>query len=254
MIAFAAPALRLAFVSVLAWAGLASAPQALAQGESMPRMVIELFTSQGCSNSPKADAFVAEMAQRADVVAVSYAVDYWDYLGWKDTLATPENAARQKAYAAQRGDHKVYTPQVVIDGKHHVVGSKREKIQSVADSARGQHGALTVPMKAQVRAGKLVIEIGSAGDGPRAAQIVVLAFKPQETVTVSSGENAGKTMHYRNIVRAIRQAGSWDGMEKSVSVDLAGDRAAGIGGYAVLLQVMHGDKPGVILGAAKTEL
>ena len=89
------------------------------------KAVIELFTSQGCSSCPPADALLGEYAKRDDVLALSFPVDYWDYLGWKDTLASHENTERQRAYAAARGDRQVYTPQVVVNGVEHMVGSTR---------------------------------------------------------------------------------------------------------------------------------
>ena len=103
--------------------GVAAASQGAAQDRGKAPVVVELYTSQGCSSCPPADAVMAGLAQRPDVIALALHVDYWDYIGWKDTLASPQCTARQKGYAAARGDGQVYTPQAVIDGLTHVVGA-----------------------------------------------------------------------------------------------------------------------------------
>ena len=115
----------LAYAVVVVCASVA--PHSFAQGE--PRAVIELFTSQGCSSCPAADKLLGELAADPSLVPISVPIDYWDYLGWKDTLADPRNTARQKAYAHVRGDGQVYTPQVVVNGSLHVLGSDRAAIE-----------------------------------------------------------------------------------------------------------------------------
>ncbi|MGL4325384.1 MAG: DUF1223 domain-containing protein [Beijerinckiaceae bacterium] len=246
--------LRQVLCAALPLAAVACAPawtQAQAQQSLMPRMVVELFTSQGCSSSPKADAVLRDLVAQPDVIALSYPVDYWDYLGWKDTLATPANTARQKAYAALRGDHKVYTPQAVVDGRSHAVGSKGEAIRALGTKGR-EHGALNVPLTAMLQGTTLSISAAdSPGHGPLEASVVVLALSKTETVAVERGENAGRTISYHNIVRSIHPAGTWNGVAQRWQFDLSSIRDARVNGYVVLLQVMKDDKPGMILGGAK---
>lgn len=237
-------------VSCLAWMCLGL--NAAAAQQSAPRMVIELFTSQGCSASPAADAVVRELADQPDVIALSFPVDYWDYLGWKDTLATPFNTARQKAYAELRGDHKIYTPQVVIDGRLHAVGSKRDKIRLLAEKARVEQGALSVPVTAMLQGTTLNISAEAGkGSAPAQAEMIVLGLSRSETVAVEKGENAGRTMTYQNVVRSIHRAGAWQGAPQSWSFDVSALKDPRINAYAVLLQVVQDGKPGVILGGAK---
>src|SRR3954471_5891413 len=120
-----------------------------------PRAVIELFTSQGCSSCPPADKLMAEYAHDPSVIALSLAVDYWDYLGWKDTLALTGHSNRQRAYAKARGDRQVYTPQVVIDGAVHALGSDKPAIERAIRQTREQSSPLTLPVKIERSGDKL---------------------------------------------------------------------------------------------------
>ena len=148
--------LRLALSALLLTASAASAAD-------RPRGVVELFTSQGCSSCPPADRIIGDLARDPSLIVLSLPVDYWDYIGWKDTLASPQCTARQKGYAAARGDGKVYTPQAVIDGLTHVVGADRDAIvKNIADD-RSVRGALTVDVAARVADGKASVEVGAGG-------------------------------------------------------------------------------------------
>src|ERR1700750_688452 len=115
-----------------------------------PRAVVELFTSQGCSSCPPADKLLGELAKDANVIALSLPIDYWDYLGWKDTLADKRFTARQKAYSHMRGDRDVYTPQVVVNGSAHVVGSDRAKIEGAIDATKKTEGVMSLPVSMSV--------------------------------------------------------------------------------------------------------
>src|SRR3977135_2630153 len=135
--------------SISRWSGalgvcavVAIAPQAHAD----PRAVVELFTSQGCSSCPEADKVLGELARDPNVIALSLPIDYWDYLGWKDTLADSRFSARQKAYSRMRGDREVYTPQAVINGSVHVVGSDLAGIESAIGDTRKEVGVMSVPV------------------------------------------------------------------------------------------------------------
>ena len=213
-----------------------------------PRGVVELFTSQGCSSCPPADKLLGDLAKSPDLIALSFPVDYWDYIGWKDTLADPAFTARQKAYAAQRGDGQVYTPQAVVDGIAHVVGSDRMEISGALTSSAQRKGALTVPVRLAVANGQVAIDVGAApADGPRKAAVWLLDTIHSKTVAVGKGENSGRSLTYTNVVRKISKLGDWTG--EAAHFELAS--RLNDGGYVVLLQSAD-PGPGAILGAAKS--
>jgi hypothetical protein len=219
-----------------------------------PRCVVELFTSQGCSSCPPADRLVRDLARDPSVVAISWPVDYWDYIGWKDTLAQPMFTARQKAYASARGDGHVYTPQAVINGLVHAVGSDRAEIETAVKTGRGRKGALTVPVSLSPgAAGGLRIEIGNAagGDGPKEALVWLVRIAKERTVAIGRGENTGESVTYTNVARSAAKVGEWNGHAANIDVAAADLRAADSDAYVVLLQAGTAARPGVILGAAK---
>jgi len=209
--------------------------------------VVELFTSQGCSSCPPADRLLSRIARKPDVVAISFPIDYWDFIGWKDTLASPSFTARQKDYAAARGDGRVYTPQAIVDGLVATVGSDERQIEQAAEANRGRDGALTVPMHLVESGDKLHIDIGT---GPAtSASVYVLRVIKSKTVKIGRGENSGRSLTYTNVVRAIQKIGEWDGAARSYQLtELKGDNE----GYVVLLQKGPEDRPGAILAAAKS--
>src|SRR5438270_7774145 len=124
----------------------ASVAVPLAVAHADPRAVIELFTSQGCSSCPPADKLIGEFASDPSLVPISLPIDYWDYLGWKDTLADPRNSARQRAYSKVRGDREVYTPQMVVNGSVHALGSDREAIEAAIASSHKNGMTLSLPV------------------------------------------------------------------------------------------------------------
>lgn len=233
-------------LAVLILACFAATPAGTAP--ATPRGVIELFTSQGCSSCPPADRLLGDLAKSPDLIALSFPVDYWDYIGWKDTLADPAFTARQKAYAAQRGDGQVYTPQAVIDGVTHVVGSDKMEISGALTSAAQRKGAMTVPVGLTVGSGKVAIDVGAAGvDTPRKAAVWLLDTIPTKTVAIGRGENSGRSVTYTNVVRKISKLGDWTGEPAHFEMATRLNQ----GGYVVLLQAGE-PGPGPILGAAKT--
>lgn len=209
--------------------------------------VVELFTSQGCSSCPPADLLLASIARKPDVVAVSFPVDYWDYIGWKDTLASPVSAARQKAYSAAHGEGHVYTPQAVVNGLAGVIGSNRDEIEQAIIGTKGQDGVLSLPMRLSHAGDHLVIEVAAGGGGP--ASVFALRVARAKTVHIGRGENAGRSLTYTNVVRAIDKLGDWTG--ETATFDLLESRGEDEG-YVVLVQQGTLEKPGAILGAAKT--
>src|SRR5437867_1579505 len=151
----------LAFAAVVA--GACSATLLPACSAEM-RGVLELFTSQGCSSCPPADKLIGEFASDPALVSVSLPIDYWDYLGWKDTLADPRNTARQKAYSKLRGDREVYTPQVVVNGSLHALGSDRSAIERAIAQSRQNPATLALPVKLSAADGRLTIVVPDGND------------------------------------------------------------------------------------------
>ena len=216
-----------------------------------PKVVLELFTSQGCSSCPAADEFLGELAaERNDVVALSFHVDYWDYIGWEDRFATEETTERQRDYARQLGIAYVYTPQLVIDGASHVVGSKRHAVKnaiavSKADKKRRVPVALT-----SNRPDHLTVEIGDSDGYYGTATVWLVSVDREHETAVDAGENRGRTLLNFNVVRDFRPIGRWIG--ESMSLELGPDELSGSGagrgdGCAVLVQENHGK--GRIMGA-----
>ena len=208
-------------------------------------VVVEHFTSQGCSSCLPADALMAELAQRANVIALSLHVDYWDYLGWRDTLGSPDCAQRQREYAGRRGDGQVYTPQMIVNGQAALVGSDRQGVLDAIATARGHQVAVPVGIESRER--EVVIEVAAAPTGNMVADatVWVIAVVPRVVIDIRRGENAGRTVAYTNVVRKIIPAGIWHGDKLDLS--LPKDAIVGTGATcAVLLQV---DGTGPIIGA-----
>jgi hypothetical protein len=231
---------------------LASGAMARAQTAAPPvKAVVELFTSQGCSSCPPADAFFSELSKDPSVIALTLPVTYWDYLGWKDTLGQEAFTKRQKFYAKARGDGQVYTPQAVINGAGHLVGSDKADIERGVRQP-GQTFATKVAL--QEEAGMLRIKL-SAAEHPGAAGVWVVPTSKLVTVPIARGENQGKTISYANVVRGMIRVSDWDGKEATLTTPLASTRAPDADGYVVLIQAeqpgKYGMMPGVVLGAAR---
>ncbi|WP_395665202.1 DUF1223 domain-containing protein [Methylocella sp.] len=209
--------------------------------------VIELYTSQGCAFCPPADALLAALSRRPEIAAVSLPVDYWDYIGWKDTFAQPGFAARQRAYAGVLGERHAYTPQAIVNGLVGVVGSDRKEIEQAASATRGRDGAMTVgSLRAAAADGFVVVDVGE-GAGP--ADVVLVKVLRSAAVQIGRGENAGRRIVYTNVVRQISNLGGWSGAPASFRApDTRGDGE----GYVVLLQKGSFGRPGAILGAVKS--
>ena len=238
-----------ALVAALALVPMAAqADSPAADPSSDPKVVLELFTSQGCSSCPSADALLGELSDtRDDVVALSFHVDYWDYIGWEDPFASAETTARQRAYAKSLGIAYVYTPQLVIDGAHHVVGSRRDDVRN-AIAASKTVKARRVPVSlASTASGGLAIEIGADDSYYGSARILLVAIDRTHTTSVDAGENRGRTLTNYNVVREFRSVGRWTG--GATSLELGPESATGLGdGCAVLVQ-QGWEGHGRILGA-----
>jgi hypothetical protein len=214
-----------------------------------PQAVVELFTSQGCSSCPPADAVLAELSRRSNVIALTFPVDYWDYLGWKDTLAQPGFAARQRAYAHLRGDRQVYTPQLVVNGRKPCVGSDRAQIERYITPGGSDYAALPADVSLSERDGKVLIKV--TGEFGSVAAVWVLPILRSQSVEIGRGENRGRTVTYANVVRGMNRLGDWHGGDAQFEAPLSLARGDA-DGYVVLLQAAHGAKHGAILGAAKS--
>jgi len=209
-----------AWILSLSMSWLVCAATVYAQSTPPAPVVLELYTSQGCSSCPPADALLKTYAKRKDIVALSFNVDYWDYLGWKDTLAKPAFSSRQRAYARVRGDGEVYTPQIVVNGRTHAVGSIARQIDSAISQAKKVSHRTAVPLTVQFQQGKLRVEVGSDTTAKRArpATIWLAVVKRKVTVPVQHGENSGHTLSYYNVVHRLTPVGMWSGPRKVIEL------------------------------------
>lgn len=224
-----------------------------------PRAVIELFTSQGCSSCPAADKLLGELAEDPSVMTLSLGVDYWDYLGWKDTLALHGHSKRQRAYARARGDREVYTPQIVVNGAVQVLGSDKNAIDNAIDQTRRDATVLSVPVTVTVTDGNVVVNIPAAETENLSGEVWLCPVTGKVMVDIGRGENNGRTITYTNVVRRWVKLGNWSGRAESFTFpvsELASEDYAlsDIDRVAVLLQDGVAARPGIVLGAASTKL
>lgn len=204
-------------------------------------VVVELYTSQGCSSCPPADALLAKLATRSDVLALALHVDYWDYIGWKDTFALPQFTQRQKLYARAAGHRTIYTPQMVVEGQDHVVGFRP---MEVADLIMRHRAAAAMPGIGLSRAGDvLTVHLTPGGDvgGPLVVQLV--RFTPSQMVAIERGENAGQEILYANVVTEWTRIGDWDG-QGALALDAA------VPGEAAVAVIVQEKDMGPIVAAA----
>ncbi len=237
----------------LAAAVLASALfPAVALASDKP-VFIELYTSQGCSSCPPADKLLGEIAHKPGVIAVTLPVDYWDYIGWKDTFGKSGHTARQRAYAKIRGDGQVYTPQAVINGVAHVVGSDAAAIEKAREQNFGKSGALTVPLKVVKTDAGLSVEIGAGGPAtPAQANIWLFRIKKQSEVFIGRGENKDRKLSYTNIGLSAARIGEWMGKELKVDIAQSVVDSPDSDGWIIVLQAGDSKMPGAVLAAAKS--
>ncbi len=223
------------------------APLSSVAGERSPT-VVELFTSQGCSSCPPADKFLGELAQRSDVLALSFHVDYWDYIGWKDPFASAAYSRRQRDYSKIFGKSYVYTPQMVIHGiaeaPGYNIGDVNHKIERAGLApdtkvtlSRGQDGGLRVRI--------------AAVPYPVRAAVWLVFFDPRHETKVRRGENRGRTIANYNVVRDLRRIGQWEGRDLTLNVPGSELKSHKAGGAAVFIQA---ELKGPILGAQRISL
>ena len=249
----------MAYNSISRWSGALGVCAIIAiirPAHAEPRAVVELFTSQGCSSCPPADRILGELARDPGVIALSMPIDYWDYLGWKDTLADARFSARQKAYSRMRGDRNVYTPQVIVNGSVQVIGSDRAKIEgAISDTAKAD-GVMSVPVSITLAGKQVTVSVAASTRGPSAShgEVWICSVSKEVPIAIGRGENRGQKITYYNVVRNLLKVGDWNGTSGSWTVPLENVTREGIDAAVVFVQDGSRDKPGAMLGAAYTSL
>lgn len=216
-------------------------------GEQKRLDVLELFTSQGCSSCPPADVLLQQFSQRDNVLALSFPVSYWDHLGWRDTLAKDAYNERQRDYAAARGDREIYTPQMVVNGMAHAVGSQKSAIEAAMSRTDRQLRAAWVPVSLEYGGSDAQLKAGDAPAGSefRTGKLWLACYSNSVTVDIGRGENTGREITYTNVVRHLIPAGNWEGREARYKVKIP--QGPHFDGCAALLQ---SDKNHAMLGAS----
>jgi hypothetical protein len=228
--------MRLKTMSLALLATLLSAESARAGGP----VLVELFTSQGCNSCPPADAYLGDLAKRGDVIALAFHVDYWDYIGWKDPFADAAWTARQRHYSRSLKTRQIYTPQMVVDGGQHAVGSDRRAVERLIGEAARRHRP-TLEVKRSPNGVELRI------DGQGEGEVWIVGYDPRHETKVARGENAGRVLTEFNIVRGIKQIDVWKGGALTRTLS-AGELPPGAA-HAVLVQ---GADLGPVIAAATT--
>ncbi len=241
-------------LAALALAAAALLPISAARATTdAPPLLVELFTSQGCSSCRPADAYMEELARRDDLVALSMHVNYWDYIGWKDPFASNATTDRQRAYGRRLDRGQVYTPQIVIDGLDGVVGSNRRAVERAIDDARAAQ-RLRLRIDARLAPdGGLVVVIPAAPSFKGAADVWLARFDAERVTPVPRGENAGYVIRNINVVRSLAHIGMWSG--KTLEIDLPPDvLMAGEGGRDGCVVIVQTAGLGPVLGVRKLAL
>jgi hypothetical protein len=259
--------------TAIAFAAFAAAATSAFAGEARP-VVVELFTSQGCSSCPPADALMGKLAARKDVIGMSLPITYWDMLGWKDTLAIEADTRRQKAYAAAMNHGGVYTPQIIVDGTKDVVGSRAAAVEVAIESElealddgsidgalpetvsfgasphAAQDAPLTVPVVLTRTPGKVNVAIGrgSVRKPKSAATVWLFRVRSSATVRIGGGENKGRTMTYRNVVSDIKDMGRWHG--EPLTIDLPRTDGKSAPPHDTIVVLVQQSGYGHVIGAA----
>lgn len=229
----------------LAGAALAAALLIQVPALAGDRVVVELFTSQGCSSCPPADRLLGELAQRDDVIALSFHVDYWNYLGWKDPFSSAAATERQRSYAAAFGRRSVYTPQMVIGGSRQEIGSHRDAVLRAIEQARIEP-RISVEVE-QPDTQTAIVTIGGDATVAAPATVWLFAFDRRHTTEIRRGENEGVTLINAHVVRAARRVGKWSGKGATIRLPLSMMGIDGQDGCAIVVQP---DGGGRIYGAA----
>jgi hypothetical protein len=222
------------------------APALAGEIKLAPKAVLELFTSQGCASCPKADAMLDEVSKRSDVIVLAYHVDYWDYIGWEDTFGSPENSQLQRDYAAAWGSARIFTPQLVVNGKGGLVASKPDKVNSALTGT-----SLPLDVKLTAAPDDMLHISVPAKSGVGDAMIWLVTFLDHADVAIERGENEGKKVAYIQIVTGRRVLGMWNANAGAeLTLPLAEVLTGDANGAAILIQEDRNGLPGPIVGAA----
>lgn len=209
--------------------------------ENVP-VVVELFTSQGCSACPPADEMMGVLAGREDVIALSLHVDYWDYIGWKDEFADPGHAERQRAYAAVSGRRTVYTPEMIVNGVSDIVGAKPMAVATAIEDHKEEPRTVAIVVSRENEEVHIRAQALSSDTGPMVVQM--LRYQPKRVSNITRGENAGRTMHYFNVAQDWQVLQSWDG-EGPLEIN------ASAPGTHPIVVIVQAENHGPILAAAQ---
>jgi len=224
---------------ILAFCGTAATPDA---ARAQVPVVVELFTAQGCAACPPADAFLAELATRADVIALALHVDYWDYIGWRDTFAQGAFTERQKAYARAAGSRTIYTPQMVVQGREAMPGTRAEAVTSRILEMAAAPRTVLLEAQGSGEGARLVLRPAAAPAG--AARVHLVRYAPRVDVAIAAGENAGRRLEGHNIVLSWETLAEWDG---SSALELE----VPLPGAAPAVAIVQRADQGAILGALR---
>ena len=229
-------------------------PAVLAQAVAQPRAVVELFTSQGCSSCPTADEVLTDLSKDPTVIALSLPIDYWDYLGWKDTLADARHTKRQKGYSKVRGDRTVYTPQMIVNGVAQALGSDKAAIEQAVTQSRGNAGVLSVPVKISVAGDAVTVTAGAPSGDVQSGYVWLCPVSKAVTVQIGRGENRGRSVTYTNVVRGWIRLGEWSGSSTTFNLTREKIPLEDADALAVLVQGGTPERPGAMVGAALANL
>lgn len=232
------------FVSALGGAFLAiGAAASNAQESGAGRVLVELYTSQGCSSCPGADSVLAELARDPRVIALSLHVDYWDYLGWKDSFGQERFTNRQKAYARHAGERMIYTPQVIVGGADRLVGSEGGAVAAAVARHADQPLQVRLTLSRDAE-GRLVIHAEAVPPTERALRVDLVRYLPEATVTIERGENAGRTVTYHNVVTSWENLGTWQATQPF-------QHSTVVGGEDPAVVVVQAEGPAEVLAVAE---
>ena len=209
---------------------------------------IELFTSQGCSSCPPADAYLGALAKRPDIVALSFHVDYWDYIGWKDAFATRATTDRQRAYARVLKQRYVYTPEMVVDGIGHDTGRERAGIERLLAEAQRRSPRRATPELSRNADGALSVKLAAFQLDGAPVDVTLALYDRRHSTPIASGENQGRMLENFNIVRRLELLGRWNGSPASWSVEDA-HLQPGLGAAVIVQGADHGP----VIGCNKLE-
>ncbi|MDB5646557.1 thioredoxin family protein [Methylobacterium sp.] len=231
-------------------AGALGASATRASASERHPVVIELYTSQGCGSCQSASRVLAEFAREPGVIALTFPITYWDYLGWKDVYGMAAFTARQRAYAALRGERQVFTPQAIVNGKPSMIRSDRNALERALRRARAGSPS-QVSVRSWEEGDRICVDVGAGGEADAPADLWLLPVMRRRRIEIGGGDNKGQVFDYINVVRGMHRIGPWTGRAAHFEVSRHAARVAEADSYVVVLQGGSEGRPSRILGAAK---